>query len=73
VCSDTVGADGVGGWGEWVDTVRVGVPAWLYHLATPDRSSPFASAMAARKSSHVTACVCNDGGGERRGGGKTEW
>lgn len=38
-----------------VETVRVGVPAWLYQRPTPDRSSPLASAMAARKSSHVTA------------------
>ena len=32
-----------------------GVPAWLYQRPKSDRSTPLASAMAARKSSHVTA------------------
>mmetsp|Transcript_10063 Transcript_10063/g.29660 ORF Transcript_10063/g.29660 Transcript_10063/m.29660 type:complete len:232 (-) Transcript_10063:2226-2921(-) len=38
------------------DTARVGVPACLYHSSNCVRSLPFASAMALRKSSQVTAC-----------------
>jgi hypothetical protein len=33
-----------------------GVPAWEYQRANCPNSAPFASAIAARKSSHVTAC-----------------